>query len=128
MIGAFYGLGKDSWSGAETIWEGTFALIASIIITAVGFPLLRMSKMQEKWRVKIAKALESKRSAGDSWWSVWVEKYAMLILPFITVLREGVEAVMFVGGVSVGQPASSIPLPVVAGLAAGILVGFLLYK
>jgi high-affinity iron transporter len=58
----------------------------------------------------------------------WCEKYALFILPFITVLREGVEAIVFVGGVIFQAPATAIPLPVVVGLAAGLAVGYLLYK
>ena len=33
MIGAFYSLGVDLWAKSEDLWEGIFALIASIIIT-----------------------------------------------------------------------------------------------
>lgn len=52
----------------------------------------------------------------------------MFILPFITVLREGLEAVVFIAGVSFSSPASAVPLPVVIGLLAGFAVGYLLYK
>ena len=52
----------------------------------------------------------------------------MFILPFITILREGLEAIVFIGGVSLGVPASSIPLAAVCGLAAGSLVGYIIYK
>ena len=52
----------------------------------------------------------------------------MFVLPFITVLREGLEAVAFVGGVGIGMPASSFPLAVFCGLLAGIFIGYLIYK
>lgn len=52
----------------------------------------------------------------------------MFILPFITVLREGIEAIVFVAGVSFSATAKSVPLPVVIGLLCGIVVGYLLYK
>ena len=51
----------------------------------------------------------------------------MFILPFITILREGMEAVVFIGGVSLGLPASSIPLATFCGLLCGIAVGALIY-
>lgn len=132
MIGAFYGLGTDKWSSTENIWEGVFSIIAVIVITIMGAALLRISKLQEKWRVKLAKALESKDHHYGTQFSrrfkTWCEKYAMFILPFVTVLREGLEAIVFVGGVSLGAPAQSIPLPTVVGLIAGTLVGYLVYK
>src|SRR5438046_2805056 len=90
----------------------------------MGAAVLRVSKMQEKWQAKITAALESQNStAGQR-----AEKYSLFILPFITILREGLEAVIFVGGVGLSFPASAFPLPVVAGLIGGILIGFLLYK
>ena len=74
-------------------------------------------------------------------------RWVLFILPFVTVLREGLEAVIFVGGVSVqqtkyisfsskktiftkvslGQPATSIPLAAIVGLICGLLVGYLIY-
>jgi high-affinity iron transporter len=89
--------------------------------------------MQDKWRVKLATALESKPvTAGHSGrWAVfkrWCEKYAMFMLPFITVLREGLEAIIFIAGVSFSSPAAAVPLPVVCGLLAGCAAGYVLYK
>ncbi|KAI0181547.1 iron permease FTR1 [Hypoxylon sp. FL1284] len=131
LIGAFYTLGKDAWQTNEYNYEGAFALVASIIISIVGAALLRVGKMQEKWRVKLAKAMESPVGIGgrrNGWFKRFAEKYAMFVLPFITVLREGIEAIVFVAGVSFSAPATSVPLPVVVGLAAGAIVGYILYK
>lgn len=132
LIGVFYGLGKDKWSTTEDIWEGVFAIFASIIISIMGAALLRVSKLQAKWRVKLAKALEAKDNRHIGKFSTrvknWCEKYAMFILPFITILREGLEAIVFIGGVSLGLPATAIPLAAVCGLAAGCLVGYLIYR
>lgn len=131
IIGAFYGLGKDVWSGAENIWEGTFSILSSLIVTLMGAALLRVSKLQDKWRIKLAKALEAKdvsKGKSSGGFKRWCEKYAMFLLPFITILREGLEAVVFIGGVSVGLPATSFPIPVVVGIAAGSLIGYLIFK
>ena len=129
FIGAFYGIGTNRWSTAETVWEGVFALLASLIISAMGAVLLRISKLQDKWRIKLAQALESDKQRRGCWnVKLWSEKYAMFFLPFITVLREGLEAVVFIGGVGLGLPASSFPLAVVVGLLCGCVVGFLIYK
>jgi high-affinity iron transporter len=132
FIGTFYGLGKDIFGKAEDIWEGVFSLIATIIITIMGIGLLRVSKLQDKWRVKIAQALE-KHHAGQglgyrSRFKIWCERYAMFLLPFVTVLREGLEAIVFIGGVGLGLPATSFPLAVICGLLAGIAVGYLIYR
>jgi high-affinity iron transporter len=114
---------------SEDLWEGIFYLIACIIITVMGLTLLRVNKMQDKWRVKIAQALvASRKNSRHGTIGTWSRRYAMFILPFITTMREGVEAVVFVGGVSLGYPATAFPIPVITGISAGLAVGLLLYK
>lgn len=102
-------------------------MLASIIITIMGFALLRINKMQAKWRFKIQEALSSP-AGGSGRLKTWSRKYALFTLPFITVLREGLEAVIFCGGISLSEPASAFPLPVITGLLAGSFVGLVVYK
>ncbi|KAK9479577.1 iron permease FTR1/Fip1/EfeU [Lipomyces japonicus] len=129
FIGVWYGLGNDIWGSSEDIWEGIFSVIAAVIITIMGLAMLRLNKMKEKWRVKIARALEQPINKKEGHvFKRFTQKYAMAVLPFITVLREGIEAIVFVGGVSLSSPATAFPLPVICGLAAGGGVGFLMYK
>ena len=130
FIGVFYGLGNDIWSNTEDLWEGIFYLIACVIITIMGLALLRINKTKEKWRVKLAQALieRGKPHKPGTWFSSWTKRYVMLILPLITTMREGVEAIVFVGGVSLGYPATAFPIPVITGLLAGLFVGLLIYK
>lgn len=134
FIGAFYGLGKDIWSSSEDLWEGIFSIIATVMITAMGIGLVRLNKMQEKWRYKIAKSIVDsdprtvKEKGIKARIGRFTTKYAMLILPLITTLREGVELIVFIGGVSVGQPATAFPLAVIVGLICGIAVGLVIYK
>ena len=136
LIGTFYGLGRDKFGAAEYIYEGAFAIVAALIISIMGAALLRVSKMQEKWRLKLATALEAKsnsithvtaKKGSKARFKLYCERYAMFILPFITILREGLEAILFIGGVSLGLPASSIPLATICGLLAGIAVGAIIY-
>lgn len=133
FIGVFYGLGRDIWASSEDLWEGIFYLIATVIITIMGLALLRVNKMREKWKVKIAQALTEKRKDKKGYklgqrFGDWSQRNAMFILPFITTMREGVEAVVFVGGVSLSLPATAFPLPVVCGIIAASLVGYFIYR
>ncbi|KAH7339697.1 iron permease FTR1/Fip1/EfeU [Rhizoctonia solani] len=113
----------DLFSSAEELWEGIFSLIASILIFVMGLTMLRMDRAREKWRIKLSDAFEGKMGKASGKNGKWI----LFILPFITVLREGLEAVVFVGGVSLGQPATSIPLAAIIGLICGLLVGYLIY-
>ncbi|KAH8892030.1 iron permease FTR1 family protein [Thozetella sp. PMI_491] len=130
IIGVFYTVGSNKWDTSEFNYEGAFALIASVIITIVGVALLRVGKMQEKWRVRLASAIEKPIQAGGRRGILkrFFEKYFMFMLPFITVLREGIEAIVFVAGVTFSAPATSVPLPVIIGLIVGAVVGYLIYK
>jgi high-affinity iron transporter len=131
VIGTFYTAGADKWASGELVYEGAFSLVACVIITVVGAALLRIGKMQEKWRLKIAAAVEGPvrtHASTSSRIKHYLEKYSMFLLPFVTVLREGIEAIVFVAGVSFSAPATAFPLPVVIGLIAGATVGYLLYK
>lgn len=96
----------------------------------MGGALLRVGRMEEKWRAKLAKAIEAPISTRGSraWLVNFFEKYAMFVLPFITVLREGIEGIVFVAGVSFSAPVTAVPLPVIFGLLSGSLVGYALYK
>ncbi|EQL01573.1 Iron permease FTR1 [Ophiocordyceps sinensis CO18] len=129
IIGVFYTVRLNSWEANENYYEGAFCLLASVIITIMGAALLRIGKMQDKWRLKLARAVETPRGTHTRHsWARFAKKYAMFVLPFITVLREGIEAVVFTAGVSFTAPASAVPLPVVVGLFVGILIGYIIYK
>ncbi|CAE6472430.1 unnamed protein product [Rhizoctonia solani] len=117
----------DLFSAAEEIWEGVFSLIASILILVMGLAMLRMDRAKAKWRRKLSHAFATKSDNPSDDQSGKAGIRMLFMLPFVTVLREGLEAVVFVGGVSLGQPASSIPLAALSGLIIGLIVGYLIY-
>lgn len=137
FIGAYYGLSNDVFGSTEDLWEGIFSLIATVMISVMGLAMLRLNKMQAKWRVKIAKSLvQSPKYNADGKKKRWqglgflMKKYCMFILPMVTVLREGLEAVVFVAGAgttTTGSQASAFPLPVIVGLICGLAVGFFIF-
>lgn len=45
-----------------------------------------------------------------------------------STLSLGLEAVVFVGGVSLGQPATSIPIAAIVGIICGVVFGYLIYQ
>lgn len=129
FVFAFYYLGRDLWGATEKVWEATFSIIASLIITFMGAAMLRLNKMREKWRVKIAKAIIETHGGRGSWGLRHLSrKYALGILPFVTTLREGLEAVVFLGGLGANQPTTSFPLPVISAVALGSILGWAMYR
>lgn len=79
---------------------------------------------------KIAHASISRHTAdsSESRISRWSKRYVMFVFPLITTMREGVEAVVFVGGVSLLLAAIAFPFPVICSLVAGIGVEYLIYR
>ncbi|ESK96309.1 iron permease ftr1 [Moniliophthora roreri MCA 2997] len=125
FIAVWFTRASDLWSKSEELWEGIFELIASLMIFAMGVSMLTLERAKAKWRVKLQRAFETKIS-GDK--EGETGKWVLFILPFITVLREGLEAVVFVGGVALGQPATSIPIATIVGIVTGLICGFLIYQ
>ncbi|KAI0371323.1 Ftr1 protein [Pilatotrama ljubarskyi] len=123
FIAVWFTQAADLWAKSEELWEGIFELIASLIIFAMGVSMLKMDRAKAKWRVKLSRAFSGK--AVDK--GAKTGKYVLFILPLITVLREGMEAVVFVGGVSLGQPATAIPIAAIVGLVCGLICGYLIY-
>ncbi|GJJ10820.1 hypothetical protein Clacol_005048 [Clathrus columnatus] len=97
----------------------------------MGITMLKMDRAKAKWKVKLQNAFEgkpvltlpSKGVDGKTLTGKWV----LFFLPFITVLREGMEAVVFVGGVSLGQPATAIPIAAIVGIICGLVIGYFIY-
>ncbi|KAJ3037055.1 hypothetical protein HDV00_002124 [Rhizophlyctis rosea] len=55
-------------------------------------------------------------------------RYTLLTIPFVTILREGLEAMIFLGGVSLTESPTAIPLPAILGIVIGCAIGFLIYS
>ncbi|KAJ1566733.1 high-affinity iron permease [Cladochytrium tenue] len=53
---------------------------------------------------------------------------AMFIIPLITVLREGLEAMVFLGGIGISADPGTIPMAAIIGLLCGVLLGYIIYK
>ncbi|KAG0313215.1 high-affinity iron permease [Dissophora globulifera] len=126
FIAIWNSVAKNVFATSEALWEGSFALIASVMITIMALAMLKSQDMQEKWRSKLTKSMSNMDK--DASLSKRSRKYALLILPMITVLREGLEAMIFVGGVTFETDAKAIPLAAITGLLAGALVGFIIYR
>ncbi|KAI0092739.1 Ftr1 protein [Irpex rosettiformis] len=123
FIAVWFTKASNLWSKSEELWEGIFELIACIMIFVMGVTMLKMDRAKAKWRVKLQRAFEGQHADSGGKSGKWV----LFILPMITVLREGMEAVVFVGGVALGQQATAIPIAAIVGLVCGLVCGFLIY-
>lgn len=123
FIAVWFTQAANLWAKSENLWEGIFSLIAAILIFVMGVTMLKMDRAKAKWKVKLQNAFEGNNADSGAKTGKWV----LFILPFITVLREGMEAVIFVGGVALGQSATSIPIAAIVGITCGLIVGYIIY-
>lgn len=130
ILSIFYIIGNDLWAVTEHYWEGIFSIVASVIISVMGIKILRVTKMQEKWKHKLGKAILLQQTTDSVAKAVWTERNGMLLLPFVTTLREGLEAIVFIGGIGINENTSiwSIVNASVAGIAIGSVVGLIMYR
>ncbi|KAF8886133.1 iron permease FTR1 family-domain-containing protein [Infundibulicybe gibba] len=124
FIAVWFTKAADLWAKSEELWEGIFQLIASLMIFVMGVTMLKMDRAKAKWRIKLQKAFDGNQVDSGARTGKWI----LFILPLITVLREGMEGVIFVGGVSLGEPATSIPIATIVGLICGLVCGFVIYQ
>lgn len=118
-----YTVASNLWLTTEDLWEGSFSLFATVLITMMAIAMLKTSRMQDKWKHKLVKALDAhlnETEGGDIEDSIdkprksrfgrmktWRKtggkmdrRRALFLLPLITVTREGLEAMVFMSGVS----------------------------
>ncbi|KAI8331179.1 iron permease FTR1/Fip1/EfeU [Chlamydoabsidia padenii] len=128
FIAVWYTVLNNIWGNSEDIWEGCFSLLATVMITVMGLAMLKTEKLQDKWKLKLAKAMEAGQQGKRKTFKLWAQKYSFFLLPFITVLREGLEAVVFIGGVSLNADGKAIPIAAIMGFICGCLVGYLIFR
>jgi high-affinity iron transporter len=87
---AFYTLQKDFFGRMKPLFEGTLQLIAVLLLTWLSFKMLKSSVLYRKWEEKIACAAEKQSKQAK----------AFMVLSFSIIIREGLESVIFMAGVS----------------------------
>ncbi|KAL4068588.1 iron permease FTR1/Fip1/EfeU [Scleroderma yunnanense] len=123
FVAVWFTQATNLWTKAEQVWEGVFQLVAALMIFVMGTTMLKMDRARATWRVKLSHAFSNDKANREGRSGKWI----LFILPLITVLREGMEGVIFVGGVAIGQPASSVPIAAITGVICGLIFGFLIY-
>lgn len=131
ILSVFYVVGTDLWASTEHYWEATFSIVASVIISVMGVKMLRVNRMQQKWKAKLGDIISRNNYLGQAAENAaWSERNAMFVLPFVTTLREGLEAIVFVGGIGINENTSVLLMvySTVAAMAIGSCVGVALYR
>lgn len=154
VIFVWYTYGTNVFESSELLFEGVFGLIASVFVFVTALAFLcgdqlhaKMSrKLHQQFNTNIQSnstphnstadliessenyILQSPKAQDSNGPSPVSSSVAFFWVPFLTVIREGVETVLLIAGVSFGEAPSSIPLAAVAGIGLGSLVGIAIHR
>ncbi|ORY29240.1 hypothetical protein BCR33DRAFT_724750 [Rhizoclosmatium globosum] len=53
---------------------------------------------------------------------------AFFWIPFVTVIREGLEGMLFLGGIAISEDPGHIPLAIIGALTAGLALGYAIFR
>lgn len=127
FLSVYYTVARDAWDSSEGLWEGILSMIAVCLITVMALAMLRVDTWRHKWEKKLTDVTAQKLSPEPTA-NGRRSKYTLILLPLSVVLREGVEAFIFVGGVGLDGPGTAVPIPAVVGALCGCVAGYLLYR
>ncbi|MGQ9588046.1 MAG: FTR1 family iron permease [Thermoplasmata archaeon] len=115
--GLFMALAVEFEGASEQLFEGSTMLLAAAILTSMILWMHRNSKAySDDLKLKVQAALGRK------------ESYGLAMLAFISILREGIETVLFLGSASFSGTGVQTLLGGSLGLAAAILLGLAIMR
>lgn len=99
---------------AEMVFEGITMLFGALLLSTMIFWMMKQKNIAENLRHEISSELSARHRAG------------LFFLVFISVLREGVETVIFLGAESFVSGGGST-IGAVLGIAAAVLLGYAIF-
>lgn len=116
VIGAmiFENLASGFTGRTEQIFEGVTMLVGSILLTTMILWMLRQKNVASELKHKVEEEVLHSR------------KFGLFLLIFISVLREGIETVIFLGAASFISTENNL-FGAVMGIALAVFLGFLIF-
>ncbi|RKO98660.1 hypothetical protein CXG81DRAFT_7933, partial [Caulochytrium protostelioides] len=123
LLYLFYTYSANLWAnGGEFLWEGVFCAVSAVVIAVMG-----VGMMGKGFAVNVV-GIRSQPHGSAPTTGSFRERYAFFFMPFLTVLREGLEGMVFIGGVATSESPSAIPGAAVAGAMLGTFLGWILFR
>lgn len=117
VAGVFVILALEFEGTTEQLFEGTTMFIAAAMLTSM---ILWMHKNSKEYSAGLREKVEGALTKGQS--------YGLAVLAFVSVFREGVETVLFLGSASFSSTGFQILVGGGLGLALALLFGIAMMK
>jgi high-affinity iron transporter len=112
-----FAIGAELEGRSEAIFEGTAMLVAASLLTWMIFWMRRQARFIKK---ELEDQVEHALAKGSA--------FALGLVAFVGVLREGVETALFLFGTVEGSNALVASTSAAVGLAGAIVLGYLFYR
>ncbi|KAJ8662352.1 hypothetical protein O0I10_002046 [Lichtheimia ornata] len=124
VIVVWYTALHNFWSDTEDIFTSVLCGVGGVLMTIMALFMLRTERLEDRWKHRLAKTLQS--TSSNPW--IRLQQSSFMVIPLLSVLREGIEVLLFVSGVAINTPVSQIPIPACTGFVCAILIGYLLNR
>ncbi len=106
---------QGGFEAHEELFEGIFMIIATALVTWFILWMMENKKIADIIRHNVQVKLDSKQTTG------------LMFLAFTSVFREGIEAVLFMAGISVSTGSLSLAGGFL-GVVAALIIGYLIFE
>ena len=132
FVASFWVASQNVFTGYnKSVFQGIFSTFAAVMVTFVAFKMLKFSGLEAKWSAKLrsrgATALDLQKDglSPEELDQITGSNTSIFLVIFSTVVREGLETAVFIGGVGASSW-RSIPLPALVGVILGLIAGLLI--
>ena len=116
-MGIFLILGKTEVEGFQAVLEGTLKIVAVIMLT---WMTIWMKRQGGNMGGELKRQIQAALSHGSTW--------ALASLAFISVLREGIETVLFIVSSAQGTTLLATACGSILGFGVAAILGYTLYR
>jgi high-affinity iron transporter len=118
----------------QDLWEVLMGLVSGIVIIITGLGFIKSMAIYKKLEQNFTTTFTSVQDLVVEETTplleptIQVEKNMFFYIPLITVLREGMESILLISGVTASVPLRTIPISALLGITTGTLISYILHK
>lgn len=116
----------------QDLWEVVMGIISGTIIIISGMGFLKSMSLYKKLENNLRDSITSSQNLviteTTPLLTPVLDPKIFFYLPLLTVLREGMESILLISGVTINIPPESIPLSIVLGITTGTSISYALHK